>query len=311
MVPAQRHRLLPLLIAIVAGLVLAGVAGADTRTSTERVQALETGADTCTSFTDPAGDGGNGLDITRVDVCESQGWLGQRELEFTVTLSGHIYCSSDGDGLQIIVALDLDQNPDTGSAFYGTEVEFAPDPIGDAAFLRASGWDFRGAPGPGLGWECGPHTQGYFVDGTALGLAPDAGFNFVVATLAPHPDTAPDIGTYHYQPVPGPPPPALGPDTRPPHVLAFPSSGVRGKLATISYWALDGRGKTADTIRIYRRARLLATIRRPLRDSNPFDRSSVRWRVPRSVHDKLRFSVRSADAAGNIGAPSWASIVIR
>lgn len=161
------------------------------------------GADRTTSFSDPVGDAGKALDIRRVDVSEYQGWDGHRALEFTATVAGPVYCSSDGDGVQIVVALDLDQNPDTGSAFYGTEVELAPDSIGDATFLRASGWGFRGgSPPEGIGWGCGPHTMGYSVDGTALGLAPNAGFNVVVATMRPHTDTAPDVRTYNYQPVP-------------------------------------------------------------------------------------------------------------
>jgi hypothetical protein len=95
------------------------------------------------------------------------------------------------------------------------------------------------------------------------------------------------------------PAPKLGPDTRAPHVLAYPARATHGKLATLTYQTLDGRGKTADTVRIYRGRRLLKTIRRPLRDSNPFKLSHVAWRVPRSLRGRLRFSVRSADAAGN------------
>jgi hypothetical protein len=41
-------------------------------------------------------------------------------------VNGFFACSSDGDGEPAMVALDLDQNPDTGSAYYGTEVAFAP-----------------------------------------------------------------------------------------------------------------------------------------------------------------------------------------
>jgi hypothetical protein len=283
-----------LLACAVAALFLVGVAGADISRS----------------FSDPAGDAGKALDIKRVDILEK--WVGERYLEFTVTLSGPNYCTSDGDGLQIVVALDLDQNPDTGSAFYGTEVELAPDAIGDASLLRASGWGFRGAPFPeGIGWSCGPHEMGYFVDGTALGLAPNAGFNVVVATLGTHADTAPDVRTYNYQPVPGTQPPALGPDTRAPHVLALPASAVHGKLARIGYWVLEGRGTTADTIRIYRRSRLLKTIRRPLGNSNPFVLSHVAWRVPRGLRGRLRYSVRSVDAARNKSKLNWASLVVR
>jgi hypothetical protein len=43
---------------------------------------------------------------------------------------------------------------------------------------------------------------------------------------------------------------------------------------------LDGRGSTAEVIRIYKKTKQLKTIRRPLHDSNPFVVSDVRWHVP-------------------------------
>jgi hypothetical protein len=86
---------------------------------------------------------------------------------------------------------------------------------------------------------------------------------------------------------------------------------VHGKIATLDYWVLDGRGRTAETIRIYRGSRLLRTIHRRLRNSNPFDLSHVTWRVPARVRGRLRFSVRSADATGNRSKPVWAPMVIR
>jgi hypothetical protein len=62
---------------------------------------------------------------------------------------------------------------------------------------------------------------------------------------------------------------------------------------------------------LHRGRRLLKTIRRPLRDSNPFKLSHVAWRVPPSVRGRLRFSVRSADAAGNESNLRWTSLSIR
>ena len=263
------------------------------------------GADNSTFFPDPAGDAGSSLDITGLEVSNYDGYL-----SFWVTIASPVFCSGDGDGVQVLVALDLDQNPDTGSAFYGTEVEFAPDNNGAAQFFRADGWDFRGAPLEGLGWGCGLTGMGYFVNTAALGVSPSMGFNVVAVALGPHTDTAPDIRTSNYQPVLGTPPPNLGPDTRAPHVSAFSTSAVHGKVAKLGYWVLDGRGTTAETIRVYRRNRLLKTIRRPLGNSNPFDLSHVAWRVPSNAHGRLRFSVRSVDAAGNKSRVSWASLVI-
>jgi hypothetical protein len=248
------------------------------------------GADNSTSFPDPAGDAGSSLDITGLEVSNHDGYL-----SFWVTIASPVRCGGDGAGVQVLVALDLDQNPDTGSAFYGTEVEFAPDNFGEAQFFRADGWDFKGAPpAEGLGWGCSPTGMGYFVNGAALGLSPSMGFNVVAAVLGPRTDTAPN----------------MGPDTRAPHVSAFSTSAVHGKVAKLRYWVLDGRGTTAETIRVYRRSRLLKTIRRPLADSNPFDLSHVAWRVPANIRGRLRFSVRSIDAAGNKSMLRWALLAI-
>lgn len=301
----QHRRLLRGFACAAVGLVLAGVAGADSQTS----------------FLDPTGDAGSSVDLTGLRVSShwsdgsDAGWVG---LEATVT-PNRFWCRGDGGDLPLLIAIDTDQNPDTGSAFYGTEVEFAVSPPGNAregepVFLRADGWGFKGARLPSgqiPGWECGSTIGGYFIDTAALGIGATSGFNVVAATVSPHTDTAPDIGTFNYQPVVGTPPPKLGPDTRAPHVVTYPAQAVHGKLATLTYQALDGRGKTADTIRIYRGKRLLKTIRRPLRDSNPFKLSHAAWRVPVTLHGRLRFSVRSADAAGNQSNLGWALLSVR
>jgi hypothetical protein len=277
------------------------------------------GADSTISFSDPLGDGGSSTDITALEISSSPGFPGfSGGVGFWATVKpDSSWCRSEGGDVPLLVAVDTDQNPDTGSAFYGTEVEFAFEPSGQARagegiFLRAAGWDFRRVSFPdGFGWGCGPDGGGYSAGAAAMGLSPTAGFNVVVATQGPHIDTAPDIGTFNYQPVPGTKPPALGPDTRAPHVVTYGASAVHGRIATLTYWTLDGRGRTADTIRIYRGARLLKTIRRPLRDSNPFLLSHVRWHVPHAVHGRLRFSVRSADSAGNTSPLRWARLVVR
>jgi hypothetical protein len=257
-------------------------------------------------------------DITAVQISMFPGYPGfSGGIEFWATVKADSsWCRTESGDIPLLISVDTDQNPDTGSAFYGTEFEFAFEPSGQARagegmFLRAEGWDFRRVPFPdGFGWGCGPTGGGYAAALEALGLSPTTGFNVVVATQGPHVDTAPDVGTFNYQPVPGTKPPVLGPDTRAPHVVTYAASAVHGRVATLTYWALDGRGKTKDTIRIYRGARLLKTIRRPLRDSNPFRLSHARWRVPRSAHGRLRFSVRSADAAGNSSATRWAWLVV-
>jgi hypothetical protein len=259
-------------------------------------------------FFDRTGDAPARFDIKRVDVSEQP----DGSVFIEVTIAGTVNWDEDGP----LIALDLDQNPDTGSAFYGTEYEVAFLGEGNAregqpVLMRAHGWDFKRVQPLGhWQWELGPHVVGFFFDRSAFGLSPTTGFNLVAATLGSTPDTAPDIGTFHYQPVPGPPP-HLGPDRRAPHVVAYDSVGVHGKVAELEYWVLDGRGRTADTIRIYRGKHLLKTIRRRLRNSNPFDQSQVTWRVPKNVRGNLRFSVRASDAAGNRSKPVSAPLEIR
>jgi hypothetical protein len=271
------------------------------------------GAGNPASFADPAGDAGKYPDILRVDVSEDPSPWGSNDLSFWVTVAGTQPCGEFG-GVHVVIALDLDQNPDTGSAFYGTEAELQTDHDGVPVLLRSHGWDFGGTsqPDSGFGAGCSPHGAGFDIDRAALGLAPDAGFNVVAAVASPHTDTAPDLGTFSYQPGAGAPPPNPGPDTRAPHIAGvFPARAVHGKLARIAYWALDGRGRTAETIRIYRRSRVIATIRRALGNTNPFENTQVSWHVPRGVRGRLRVSVVSVDAAGNRSNVSWGRLVVR
>src|SRR5215218_3438717 len=91
------------------------------------------------TFSDPAGDQRSTADTTSIKVIEyCEGAIG-----IELTLSGPPELTTNGP----LIALDLDQNPDTGSAFDGTEVEFVygPDTEGGPGFYRADGWDFRRA----------------------------------------------------------------------------------------------------------------------------------------------------------------------
>jgi hypothetical protein len=267
------------------------------------------GAATSTTFTDRAGDGGTWLDITSVDVTEED----EGGILFQVNFAGRVNWDEDGPR----VALDLDRNPDTGSGYYGTEVEVAFEGEGharegSAVLYRASGWDFRRiTPPDGWGWGLGPHEVDFFLSRSFLGLAPDAGFNLVVATTARNPDTAPNIGTFDYEPVPGAPPPQLGRDRRPPRVFAYDSRGAAGRTAKLNLWVLEGRGKARQVIRVFKGRRRVATISTPLRNVSPFRVAQAQWRVPRGMHGHLRFSVRSIDAAGNKSRLAWASLDVR
>src|SRR3989440_12327240 len=180
-------------------------------------------------FFDRTGDAAARFDIKRVDVSEQP----DGSVFIEVTIAGTVNWNEDGP----LVALDLDQNPDTGSAFYGTEVEIALVGSGNGeaepVLYRAHGWDFKGGSGAGVSWSVGPHTVGFGIKRSALGLKPNAGLNIVAASVASHPDTAPDIGTFNYQPVAGTQPPPLGRDRRAPKGFSFDSGGVHRKGAKL------------------------------------------------------------------------------
>jgi hypothetical protein len=262
-------------------------------------QALKDVGSPTASFVDPPGDAGSPPDISRVEIEPAA----SDQLEFSVTVAGKRCIGFGGSGGPMI-AIDRDQNPDTGTGYYGTEVAIATN--NGSQVLRANGWDFRKAPGPGgnivraqaYGSCKGRHFELY-VPRKVIGVGPRTGFNVVVASLRSGSDTAPDIGTFNYQQVRGKVPPKLGPDTRPPHVAGFYAERPSSRTVRLGYWVLDGRGRIGETFRVYRGRRLLATIRRPVHDSQPFGFAYVDWRVPRGVRGPLRFTFRAVDAAGN------------
>lgn len=265
-------------------------------------------------FADRAGDAALAPDITSIQVSNDDAG--------TITIQTAYGRGAVAPGLpgeDLGVALDLDQNPDTGTVYYGTEVAFALDfePGGTTLkFARAAGSEFNPATPPqSLTGAIDPATGivTFTVKAADLGLAPTSGFNLIgfSSSIAGGDDLAPDLRTYNYQQVAGTPPPPLPPDTRAPVDHAFVSHGAHGKVAHLEYSAQDGRAKTADTIRVYRGTRLLGTSRIALGDANPFFSYDARWRVPRTVRGRLRFCVRSVDAAGNKSNLSCAPLVVR
>jgi hypothetical protein len=285
-------------LCVVGALVVAGVAGA-----------ANTGG-----FSDRAGDVKLAPDITSVAVSNDDAG--------TITIKttfGNDALTPGLPGEQLGVALDLDQNPDTGTVYYGADVAFALDfGLGGTTlkFARAEGSQFKAAtPPPSLKGTLDGTTGAvtFTVKAADLGLAPSDGFNLVAITssIVGDGDLAPDLRTYNYQQVAGTPQPSLSLDTRAPVDHAFASKGVHGHVASLEYSAQDGRAATADTIRVYRGARLLRTIRIALGDSNPFWTYDARWRVPRAVHGRLRFCVQSVDAAGNKSNLSCARLGVR
>jgi hypothetical protein len=259
------------------------------------------------TFSDPSGDAGSSVDITEIKVTESA-----FEIEVELTLNGAPRLLQDGP----LVALDLDQNPDTGSAFYGTEVEVALVGSGNArdaepVLYKSHGWDFVAESlkqPPGL--ISGSDKVGFVIPRSLLGPDPEPGLDIVASSVGNHPDTAPDVGTFDFEPGGSTHPPPT-PDRRPPKVFAFDSLGTHGEDAKLEYWVLEGRGQTRQVIRVYRGQRLLKTIRTPLAGANPFNTAATTWHVPPDVHGRLRFTVQSLDAAGNRSRSATASLTVR
>jgi hypothetical protein len=267
------------------------------------------GAANSDALTDPAGDAGTALDITTINASSDDAGT----LTFAVNVAPGHALGLPGD--EIAVALDLDQNPDTGSAYYGTEVAAVLEGS-KPTFVRADNTgSFEAAPPPSsLQGTLGNGVATFSVKAADLGLASNAGFNVVAVSdslVNGDADVAPDIRTFNYQQVNGTAPSTPGPDKRAPVDRAYPSHGVHGGTAHLEYEAADGRGATADTIRVYRGSRVLKTFHFSLADTNPFFFYYAKWHVPQRVHGRLRFCVRSVDAAGNQSNLSCAPLVIR
>lgn len=267
------------------------------------------GAGNSDALTDPAGDAGTALDITSINASSDDAGT----LTFVVNVAPGHTIGLPGD--EIAVALDLDQNPDTGSAYYGTEVAAVLEGSKLKFFRANDGGSFEAAPPPSsLQGTLEGSVATFSVKAADLGLAANAGFNLVGvsdSSMTGDADIAPDIRTFNYQQVNGTAPSTPGPDTRPPVDRAYASHGVHGGISHLEYEAADGRGSTADTIRVYRRSRVLKTFHFTLADTNPFFVYYAKWRVPQRVRGRLRFCVRSVDAAGNKSNLSCAPLVIR
>jgi len=256
------------------------------------------------SFADVAGDSGTAPDVTGVAISSDDTGM----VTIKVTLGNRTtFGASDGVGLGI----DADQNPDTGTVFYGAEYEL--DLEGTAArFYRAAANGFyEEAPLP-------PSFKATFDGGVVtvtfkpseIGTA--TGFNvytvgFDNSTL----DSAPDIRAVNYQLVSGRPPPTLAPDHRAPIDEALKSTGTHGKVASLFYFASDGRAETADAIVVYKGKKVVKRINFLLEDTNPFLPYVARWKVPKKTKGKLRFCVTSMDRAGNKSNTSCAALTIK
>ena len=153
----------------------------------------------------------------------------RRVAEFEISVNGFFTCSSDGDGEPALVALDLDQNPDTGSAFYGTEVELAPDDDRrrhtSTAPTTGTSAAFRGSGRPRLA-DAATVVGYYSIDTAQLGLKPGERLQRRRRHARPHGRHGSRPAHLQLRAGSGDEPPALGPDRRAPHVIAYASAGV-------------------------------------------------------------------------------------
>src|SRR5215467_11769182 len=120
-----RKRLGVLLASAVGALVLVGVVAAANSAS----------------YADPQGDVSLAPDITRLDVNNDDAGA----ITINVTLSAGRPVGVPGD--EVGVALDLDQNPDTGSVYYGAEALMVYEGS-TLRFYRADGSGFSAAALP-------------------------------------------------------------------------------------------------------------------------------------------------------------------
>jgi len=263
------------------------------------------------SYGDPAGDAGTGTnagpDISGVAVSNDDNGT----LTFRVTVGNRTTTLAGDDALGVYV--DTDENPDTGSVLYGSEVAmlFAGPGL---QFLRPDAANrFMTAASPP------PSFQGSFSNGVAtfsvkaadIGISATGGFNlFAITGNNFSVDTAPDIRTVNYEMVAGTPQPALGLDTRAPYDEALTAHGKRGKVVHLDFDSADGRGQTAETVRVYRGTHVILTRRSSLADTNPFYVYYYPWKVPKHIKGKLKFCVNSVDVAGNKSNVACARIVL-
>jgi hypothetical protein len=255
-------------------------------------------------FADANADADTAPDITRVAIANDDAGI----VTVKLSLANRQSPAATDD---VAIGIDTDQNPDTGSFFYGSEYEFNLD--------RGAIVVWRNAPN-------GSYTQGVvpaslhidFAGGTAtfsfkaadLGIT--SGFNlYTIGADATFLDAAPDIRTVNYQLVGGTTAPPLGRDTRAPFTQAIKSSGVHGRVTQLDYFVADGRGETSDAIVVYKGKKVVTRFNFLIADTSPFLLYSANWRVPKKTRGKFRFCVASTDRAGNKSKTSCAALTIK
>ena len=255
------------------------------------------------SFADVSGDSGSAPDVTAVAISSDDAGV----VTVKVTLANrNAFAPTDGVG----VGIDADQNPDTGTVFYGTEYELDLDAAGPH-FLRATtNGLYEEAPLP-ASFTASLSGNVVTVTFKPSELGTTSGFNvYALGFDNSMLDSAPDIRMVNYQLAGGTQAPALSPDHRAPIDEAIRSSGKHGKIVSLYYFASDGRAETSDAIVIYKGKKVVKRINFPLADTNPFLPYVARWKVPKKTKGNLRFCVTSADRAGNKSNTSCAALKI-
>jgi hypothetical protein len=257
------------------------------------------------SFADVQGDSGTAPDVVGVAISNDDAGV----VTIKVTLSNRSAVLGAGDGIGI--GIDTDQNPDSGTVFYGAEYELDLEGLAPKLYRAAANGFYEQAPLPAsfIAIISGGVVTLSF---KASELGVTSGFNvytvgFDNSTL----DSAPDIRAVNYQLVNGTPAPALAPDHRAPIDEALKSTGTHGKVASLFYFASDGRAETADAIVISKGKKVVKRINYLLEDTNPFLPYVARWKVPKKMKGKLRFCVTSTDRAGNKSKTSCAALTIK
>jgi hypothetical protein len=255
-------------------------------------------------FADANGDSRSAPDISAVAISNDD--AGIVTVKLTLANRGQLAASDD-----LAVGLDTDQNPDTGTVFYGAEYELDLDRGNVLVWRNDANGLYTQAIAPGslkIVFSGGSVTFSF--KASEFGIS--SGFNlYTLGADSSSLDTAPDIRMVNYQLVGGTAAPLLASDSRAPLTEALKSSGTHGKTVSIDYFAADGRGETADTIVVYRGKKVLKRFNFPIADTSPFLIYSARWKVPKKTRGKLRFCVTSRDRAGNKSKTSCAQLTIK
>lgn len=256
------------------------------------------------SFADAAGDAGNSPDLTSVAISNDD--AGIVTVKLTVANRSTL---ATGEG--VAIGLDTDQNPDTGSVFYGAEWELDLEGSSATAYRATADGSYTQVPIP-ASYQASMSGGVATLTFKASDLGITSGFNVHALGYDNNwLDAAPDIRSVNYQLASSTTPPALPPDSRAPIDEAFRSTGTHGKLAELGYLAMDGRGETADSFVVYKGKKVVKRINLPLADTSPFLPYVVGWKVPKTVKGKLRFCVTSRDRAGNKSNTSCAALTIK